>query len=91
MHETEGDATEEAGGQRDGGGHEQVPQVRGGVQVRDGQTLVGPGVEAGEGGVQPPELPDPGGAVHTRRVAAALETGNEIILDTIDRTKMTSS
>ena len=73
VHETQGDAADEAGGQGDGGGHEQVPQVRGGVQVGDGQALVGPGVVAGKGGVNPPELPDPGGAVHTRGVAAALE------------------
>ena len=72
MHETQGDAADKAGGQGDGGGHEQVPQVCGGVQVGDGQALVGPGVVAGEGGVQPPELPDPGGAVHTRGIAASL-------------------
>ena len=77
VHETEGDAADEAGSEGNGGGHEQVPQIRGGVQVRDCQTLIGSGVEAGKGGVQPPELPDPGGAVHTRRVATALETGNQ--------------
>ena len=75
VHQTEGDAADKAGGEGDGGGHEQVPQVSGGVQVCDGQALVRPGVVAGEGGVKPPKLPDPGGAVHTRWVAAALEKG----------------
>ena len=72
MHQTQGDAADQAGGEGNGGGHEQVPQVRGGVQVGDGQALVRPGVVAGEGRVQPPELPDPGGAVHTRGIAASL-------------------
>ena len=72
VHETQRDAADQAGGEGDGGGHEEVPHVRGGVQVRDGQALVGAGVVAGEGGVQPPELPDPGRAVDTWGVAAAL-------------------
>ena len=73
VHETQRDAADQAGGEGDGGGHEEVPHVRGGVQVRDGQALVGAGVVAGEGGVQPPELRDPGRAVDTRGVAAALD------------------
>ena len=84
MHQTEGDAADEAGGEGDGGGHEQVPQVSGGVQVCDGQALVGPGVVAGEGGVQSPELPDPGGAVNTRRVAAALKKGKNWFISLLD-------
>ena len=61
-----------AGSERDAGGEEEVPEVSPGVQVGDGHTLVGPGVVAGEGGLLQAELTDPGGAVNTGRVAAAL-------------------
>ena len=48
MHQTQRNAADQAGSQGDAGGHQQVPQVGLGVEVGDGHTLVGSGVEAWE-------------------------------------------
>ena len=73
VHHAESQAADEAGGQGNAGGHQKISEICLGVQMSDGNTLVGSSIVTRKCRVHDSILADPCAAVDIWRIATSLE------------------